>query len=391
MPPSHLEIFRPPRNGETYDARVRFGGASCVVLLGFALVFAALLASCETTLPSTAVSESRVTPPAGEFRGAWVYDPRRFEPEDVVRNLKQAGFTAVFVRLSSAGAAYYPSAILPRAPGTTRDYAAEYAEAGRRYGLQVHAWHVCFMMHYAPPAAVTKAIKTGMVMRDAKGRALRPTYNVPVRTPAVSANRSLETHAMLELVTRYPIDGVQLDYIRYFSGSVDYSASSRAAFEASLGKKVKNWPRDVVSGALCERYHAWKAGLITKVVADTSTAIRAAVPHAKISAAVWHSADVGYNDYAQDWPRWVKNGYLDFVVPMNYTRNDRQLAAWIEAQREGVNGKIPLYAGIGAYQLDSPRQLNRQINIVRAQGLSGYVLYSYDEAVKSRFFEEIVN
>ena len=355
------------------------------------VLLAAALSSCETTSPTGEVPEGRVSPPANEFRGAWVYDPRRFEPEDVIRDLKQAGFNAVFVRLSSAGSAYYPSSVLPKAPGTTRDYAAEYAEIGHRYGMKVHAWHVCFMMHYAPPDDVAKAIKTGMVMRDAKGRALRPTYNVPVRTPAVAANRNLETRAMVELVTRYPLDGVQFDYIRYFSGGVDYSASSRAAFEAALGKKVKNWPRDVVSGSLHQRYHEWKADLITKVVADTSAAIRASAPHAKISAAVWHTPEIAYQDYAQNWPLWVRSGYLDFVVPMDYTSDEHRLAGWLDSHKEEVNGRIPVYAGIGSYMLDSPRQLNRQINIVRAKGLPGYVLYNYDERLKARFLGEIAN
>ncbi|NUN93354.1 MAG: family 10 glycosylhydrolase [Verrucomicrobiae bacterium] len=356
------------------------------------LLLGVLLSSCNTLSSTSDISAGeRTPPPPNEFRGAWVYDPRRFEPEEVVRDLKQAGFNAVFVRLSSAGSAYYPSAVLPRAPGVRRDYAAEYAAAGRRHGVQIHAWHVCFMMHYAPRAAVEKAIKTGMVMRDAKGRALRPTYNVPVRSPAVAANRNLEKRAMVELVTRYPLDGVQFDYIRYFSGGVDYSASSRAAFEAHLGKKVKSWPRDVTSGPLADRYHRWKADLITKTVADTSAAVRAAAPRAKVSAAVWHSADVAYKTYAQDWPRWVRNGDLDFIVPMNYTPDHDLFMEWIENQKDDVGGRVPIYAGIGAYKLDRTRDLNRQINIVRAKGLPGYVLYSYDEGVRSRLSDEIAN
>jgi membrane protein implicated in regulation of membrane protease activity len=40
---------------------------------------------------------------------------------------------------------------------------------------------------------------------------------------------------------------------------------------------------------------------------------------------------------------------------------------------------------------DSDSQLNRQINIVRAKGLPGYVLYNYDERLKARFLGEIAN
>lgn len=360
-----------------------------LLLLTFSIGF---LVSCQTTgTGARSASTGKTRAPSNEFRGAWVYDPRRFEPDEVVRDLKQAGFNAVFVRLSSAGAAYYPSAVLPIAPGTKRDYAREYANAGKKHGIQVHAWHVCFMMHNASTARVNEAIKKGEVMRDAKGRALKPTYQVPVRTPALYANRLLEQKAMVELVSRYPLDGVQLDYIRYFSPTVDYSATSRSAFEKATGAKVKKWPSDVTSGSLKERYHTWRAGLVTSVVKDVSASVKAANPLAKVSAAVWHTPDIAMKDYAQDWVRWVREGFLDFVVPMNYTANEDRLEEWVGRQRGLVNGRIPLYAGLGSYMLNRPEQLNRQIEICRRAGLPGYVLYNYDERLKQRFLSEVPN
>jgi uncharacterized lipoprotein YddW (UPF0748 family) len=325
------------------------------------------------------------------MRGAWVYDPRSFEPDEVVRNLKEAGLNAVFVRLSSAGAAYYPSNVLPEAPGTDRDYAAEYVQAGKRYGVQVHAWHVCFMMHNAPSSDVKFAIKKGAVMRTSGGKVPRPTYKVPVRTPCLESNRNLEREAMVELATKYPLDGVQFDYIRYFSPSVDYSATSRVRFEKHLGRKVKNWPADVIGGPLRESYHQWRTEIISSLVQEVSQAVRKANPRTKISAAVWHSPDVGLRDYAQDWVRWVKDGYLDFVVPMNYTTNPRALEGWIEEQRDLVDERVPIYSGLGSYMLDSPRQLNQQIDICRKAGLPGYVLYNYDERLRRRFLSELPN
>lgn len=362
----------------------------------FILAFVTMgLVSCQTTTsrPSSSASknESWTRARSNEFRGAWVYDPRRFEPDDVVRSLKEAGFTAVFVRLSSAGAAYYPSAVLPKAPGTDRDYAAAYAAAGRKYGLEIHAWHVCFMMHYASKSAVASAIKKGEVMRNARGQAIRPTYNVPVRTPALASNRTLEENAMVELITKYPLDGVQFDYIRYFSPGVDYSATARAAFEKTIGRKIKKWPSEVVSGPLKGRYKEWKAGLVTSLVRTVSRAVKTSNPSAKVSAAVWHSPEVGLNDYAQDWVRWIHEGYLDFVVPMNYTTSDRRLLEWIENQQQLIKGKVPLYAGIGSYMLKTSSQVNRQINVCRQAGLGGYVLYSYDEAAKDNLLSEIKN
>src|SRR3989338_6174163 len=97
--------------------------------LGLLTVCVLLLVSCETTSTSPRGSVAGVHPPPNEFRGAWIYDPRKFDPDEVVHNLKKAGFNAVFVRLSSAGAAYYPSNVLPTAPGTYQDFAQAYGTA----------------------------------------------------------------------------------------------------------------------------------------------------------------------------------------------------------------------------------------------------------------------
>ncbi len=367
--------------------------------LTFCLLAVMLLASCETTQTTSSTQGERSwqgsTRPARsslhEFRGAWVYDPRRFNADEVVRSLKQAGFNAVFVRLSSAGAAYYPSSVLPQAPGTDEDYAAAYVAAGKKYGMQIHAWHVCFMMHYAPLSEVESAIKTGKVMRDMKGRALRPTYNVPVRTPALASNRELEVKAMVELVSKYDLDGVQFDYIRYFSPSVDFSATSRAAFEKARGVKIKEWPAEVVTGRYRKEYHRWRTDLITSVVCDVSKAVRKANPSVKVSAAVWHSPEIAVNDYAQDWLSWVDEGYLDFVVPMDYTPNNGRFNEWVENQQRLVHGRIPVYAGIGSYMLDHADQLNQQISLCRQAGLPGYVLYNYDDRLRERFLADLAN
>ncbi len=358
----------------------------------FLFLWACFLMSCQTTQTKKhSENEGWTRPSSHEFRGAWVYDPRRFDPEEVVKDLKKAGFNAVFVRLSSAGAAFYPSEVLPQAPDTTRDYAQAYADAGKKYQIEVYGWHVCFMMHYAPLSQINKTIKGGEVMRDAKGRVLRPTYRVPVRTPALYSNRLLERQAIVELITKYPLHGVQLDYIRYFSPNVDFSATSRAAFEKVRHVKIKKWPSDVISGPMKNQYHQWQTEVITSVVKDISYSVKAANPQAKVSAAVWYNPEVGVSNYAQDWIQWVKEGYLDFVVPMNYTPDNNHLRSWIENQKELVGGKIPLYAGLGSYMLNRPKQLNQQIEICRELGLPGYVLFNYDERLKLHFLPEIAN
>ena len=50
-------------------------------------------------------------------------------------------------------------------------------------------------------------------------------------------------------------------------------------------------------------------------------------PGLKISAAVFGSYPGCRESVAQDWPAWVKAGYLDFVCPMDYTTSDEEFAS----------------------------------------------------------------
>ena len=51
---------------------------------------------------------------------------------------------------------------------------------------------------------------------------------------------------------------------------------------------------------------------------------------------------------AQDWPAWVKAGYLDFVCPMDYTASDAEFVSLVRSQMKLIGGRVPLYPGIGA-------------------------------------------
>ena len=101
--------------------------------------------------------------------------------------------------------------------------------------------------------------------------------------------------------------------------------------------------------------------------------------------------EIRNSPHAQDWVNWVHQGYLDFVVPMNYTPREDRLSEWIGNQKTLVNGKIPLYAGLGSYMLNRPEQLKRQIDICRRQGLDGYVLYNYDSGIKKNLFSAVAD
>lgn len=330
-----------------------------------------------------------VQPLQAEFRGVWIYDPRELNAEHTMVHLKAEGFNNVFVRLSSGGAAYYPSKVMPCV--SSRDQAKIWTDAAHRHGIKIHAWHVCFMMHNATKTAMNKVIARGEAMTDYKGRVIRPSYGAIVRAPAADNTLEFERAAMLELATRYDMDGVQFDYIRYPIYSVDYSASAKRRYAAETGRSVKGWPTVVRKGERAAHYQRWKQDVITDLVREVSRSVRAANPDIDISAAVWNDPDIGRSEFGQDWVKWVKAGYLDFVCPMSYTTSETTLRKWTRKQKKLVAGKVPIYAGLGVYMMKKPAQLNRQLKIVREEDLPGYVLYNFTDRTLDVFFPSINN
>jgi uncharacterized lipoprotein YddW (UPF0748 family) len=63
--------------------------------------------------------------------------------------------------------------------------------------------------------------------------------------------------------------------------------------------------------------------------------------------------------------RWVREGILDFVCPMDYTANTDLFAERVGEQVMEVNGTIPIAPGIGAYLLDDEWQFVEQVKVAR--------------------------
>ncbi|MCX7826156.1 MAG: family 10 glycosylhydrolase [Verrucomicrobiae bacterium] len=334
-----------------------------------------------TPVPTPAVAAA----PRRELRGIWLHDPRGVDWRRVMSELHAAKLNAIFVKFSTGGAAYYPSQVLPGSYHAGRDEPALCLAAARPYGIQVHAWHVCFQMKDAPVDRQERAIREGRVQLNRSGRVRRPSYGVPVLCPSHDWNRQQETRAMTELATRYAFDGVQLDYIRWPETDPCCCANCKKRFARDTRCAVRSWPADVIKGGrFAAQYQHWREQIITRLAGDISAAVRQARPSMKISGAVWSDVAVGRRDYGQNWKAWVDHRYLDFVCPMNYVTDPATFSKRLADQRAQVRNRIPLYVGIGAYRLGSGQELLQQISLARRGGADGWVLFNYDDQFRAR-------
>ena len=65
----------------------------------------------------------------------------------------------------------------------------------------------------------------------------------------------------------------------------------------------------------------YKRTAITAFLSKASARIKAYQPNCIISAAVKPNLNNATNTFGQEWDVWLAGGYIDWAVPMNYTKN----------------------------------------------------------------------
>jgi hypothetical protein len=113
-------------------------------------------------------------------------------------------------------------------------------------------------------------------------------------------------------------------------------------------------------------------------VREIARAARAARPGIAMSAAVWSDPERAYQTIGQDWRRWLEQGWLDFAVPMAYTRDDRLLRYEAEGYARSPAGDR-IWPGLGVWLFaDAPARALAQIEIARTAGAPALALFSWD-------------
>lgn len=310
---------------------------------------------------------------AVEGRACWNHSGTGAYPGDwdrTARELAAAGFNMVVPNMLWGGVAHYPSDILPRS--RTYDQHGDQIEqcltAARAHGLQVHVWKVNWNLSGAPPEFVAQ------IHREARNQVTAAGQPVDWLCPSHPENFQLELDSMLEVARKYEVDGLHFDYIRYPDGDHCFCDGCRQRFEVAAGQRVQNWPAECHSGSLRESYTQWRCDQITRLVRAVHEQAKAIRSDLAISAAVFSEYPNCRATVAQDWPRWVEAGYLDFISPMNYTPSDQAFRGLTANQLRLVNDRIPVYPGIGQWRLEDHRTVG-QITLARELGAAGFTMF----------------
>jgi uncharacterized lipoprotein YddW (UPF0748 family) len=383
------------------------------VLLAVVIVLLGLPASINGTAPV-------------ETRALWVLRTSLASPESIatlVRTAHEHGFNTLLVQVRGRGDAYYAGGLEPRAVDLLRqpasfDPLATVITAAHASGLRVHAWvNVNFVSSAAElPIATGHVVHRHpdwlMVPRDLAqelnkvsedspsyaGRIARWTRAQPgveglYTSPIVPGAADHIDAVVRDLTTRYELDGIHLDYVRYPSERFDYSRAAirefkermRPTLPATIRRDLDaREPIDplVYPDSYQQEWKAFRIGRMTALVSRLRTTIKAARPSALVTIAAAPDLDEAREHRLQDWGAWLRAGLVDAVCPMAYTQEPARFAEQIAAARDAAAGR-PVWAGIGAYRIPASQTIEN-IETARKLGAAGVVLFSYDSLVDPR-------
>ena len=291
------------------------------------------------------------------------------------RILADAGMSEIFVHVLSPGYAHYPGGPWPVSDSVARhgDSLRACIAAARKYGLRVSAWVMCWPTDTAPDSLQERWRRDGRLVVDVRGN-VRDWLD-----PSDKRNRSDLCAAIIDLVERYDVDGVHLDYIRYPDGASGFGSLSRKRYTAVNGTPA-DWPRSAWIGEDSAKFRQWRAGEVTRAVREIKLAVKAARPDVELSAAVFGGYPACVEGVAQDWKAWIRNDYIDVVAPMDYTDNSATFQGYLMTQMAaGLQSRVLPGIGVQANEsnLDAVQTIE-QIQAVRRMNAKGFVLYGFD-------------
>lgn len=309
---------------------------------------------------------------SGALRGAWVstvfnldwpstgsygkQDQQKQEFSKLLDDLQGMGMNAVFVQVRPAGDALYPSLMIPWSKTLTGsqgkdpgyDPLAFMIEETHKRGMQFHAW---FNPFRANTDAKTDALAANHVVKQHPEWIVNANGTLYIN-PGLPEARQHIIDAVMEVVSRYDIDGVHLDDYFYPSGG---NFDDNAAF--------------VKYGLLLSKAD-WRRGNINAFVQQLGAAIHSAKPKLPFGISpfgVWRNQSVdptgsatkagvtAYDNMYADVRAWIKNGWIDYVMPQLYwslsfpTARYDTLTDWWANEVKGTG--VKLYIGHSPYKL----------------------------------------
>ena len=356
--------------------------------------------------------------PKREFRGVWIATisnidwPSRpglsseKQKEELIQLLnmhQKNGFNAVIFQVRPACDALYPSELEPwsrylsgeqgKAPNPFYDPLAFIIEECHKRNMEFHAW----CNPYRVKQSLTDSLSANHLVHQ------HPEWVIEYGNrwyldPANPEVRNHVTRVVADIVSRYDVDAIHFDDYFYPYKVQGKEFPDESSFE-QYGMSFTPSQKD-----------DWRRNNVDQIIQQLNDTIKSLKPWVKFGISpfgVWRNkandpngsetrALSNYDDLYADILKWLKNGWIDYVLPQLYweighpAADFETLVEWWPQNRYNRS----LYIGLATYKTNKkssnrawkrPRQILRQIELTRSQtNISGCSHYSSNHFRKKR-------
>lgn len=332
-----------------------------------------------------------------EFRGVWIatvanidwpispddsYSKQKTDFINLLDYYKNLNFNAVIVQIRTAGDAFYPSNLAPwskyltgkqgKAPNTTENPLTWMINEAHARGLEFHAW--------LNPYRATMTLQTDNLSPNHDYNLHRDwmlKYDTKYYyNPGLPEVKNHLLAIIKEIVDNYDIDAIHFDdyFYPYRVAKLEFPDKATYNKYKKAGQSQDDWRRQNVN----------------ELILALNETIKKSKPWVQFGISpfgVWRNQDkdpkgsptragqTNYDDLYADVLLWMKNDWIDYLIPQLYWSMEHPLAShrklndWWASNHNNTN----IYIGNGPYKIredsdkawDNPREINTQISYTR--------------------------
>lgn len=395
-----------------------------------ALIAAALLlASCDSkppATPPTTVKPGQTQQHNEPMRGVWLTTVSRLDWPPIssinagsatqrinqqqaalrakLDNLQRLGINTVFFQVKPDGTALWKSDILPWSDVMTGtigenpgyDPLQFMLDEAHKRGMKVHAWFNPYRVSTNTKPSTVTALNSTLRMTPPSVFVLhrdwiRTASDRFVIDPGIPDARDWITSIVAEVVSQYPVDGVQFD---------DYFYTETAGSTLNDNATFRQYGQGFASKA------DWRRHNTQQLIAQVSRTIKQINPNVEFGvspAGVWRNRShdpagsdtrgaAAYDESYADTRQWVQLGLLDYIAPQLYWPFARDAARYDVLAKWWADVVKPthtrLYIGIALYKVGEPSknepdwtveggvpELKKQIDLNESASINGTILF----------------
>ena len=407
MSESERSLTKKNFNSDNFHLYQNFMSKSKLISRIFPLILIAIFTTITLVLASNQISK---TAQKTEIRGVWITNIdsevlfSKSATKAAVNRLENLNFNTLYPTVWQGGYTLYPSQVaqqvfgksLDPTPGLQgRDFLQEIISEAHQKGLTIIPWFEFGFM--APADSELARLHPNWLSKRRDGTTIKMQGKYPRvwLNPFHPEVQKFILDLVMEIVTKYDIDGIQFDDHFGLPAEFGYDDFTVKLYEKELPGL---YPPDDYQETFWVR---WRADKINNFMERISKEIKAIKPDCIISVSP-NPLHFALPAYLQDWLTWKTEKWIDEIVLQIYRRDIKRFIKELErTEVKLAKNHIPFAIGIlsGLKNNSTPiTTIEEQVEAVRQRNFAGVSFFFYEslwkwgkesENIRNQSLEEI--